>query len=943
MSLNLRDCTFVGPAMLEPFVKLQLEDLLAKNKLLPKASGPEAKALQDRWEVFRRTLRRLGETGGEARVRSHVLEPLVELLGWSHCERAENEVTREGAEDGGHLLRMPLASGGGLATQLRAWVVPTDTDLDAPSRRGRAYRYSPSLVAQRVLLARGERVALITDGLELRILLSDPSGRDSHISIRLDSSGGWRGARDVPDSFRLVKALCQPAGVAIVGDLLSEARVSQSSVTKKLREQARRAVEQFLQGILDDPANLEARRSWTDLNATSKLLWREGLVLVYRLLFILKLESSADPARAFSFASTSLWRNSYSPSTALAPVVAQVRDKGAETGEFLAASLRALFRLFSRGMQSSDLRVGALGGGLFGKEAMPILGALHWSEQAAALLLDALLWTPPARRCGHDVGGRERVHYGSLDVEDLGRVYEALLELEPGITSEPMCRLRRARLEVVVPIAQGAPYRKNVASEDEASENEQDEQESSSGKGKTKVAFIEEIPAGRFYLRVGLGRKASGSYYTPHAFVRYLVQETLGPQVEERSPQQDPNPLKILALNVLDPAMGSGHFLVEACRFLGDALYESCRQCDEQALRERELAESAKSEAQKRRHHARATELWQRVEDLPDPNDELVTYLPSRNRDAAERGLSQHKALSRCRRLVAVHCLYGVDKNPLAVELAKVALWLESFAQGLPLTFLDHRLICGDSLTGPFVEHLFTLPGSGKPVETKAQAGLRDRLQGALERALRHVRELESNVGEDIAEHESMRGAKAQLDSAVAPFRLLAAAWAGGVMLGPNCDDGAYLHLVVCTAGGCTEQVALVANTSLVRMVELGREAVPYDLVYPEVYHRDENRNQAPGFDAVLGNPPWESLRPRAKEFFAHRDLRILDAPTKRERAELESRLRSDTQVAEAWSRYEERFNAAGRSHGRLFEHQDAIVNGHRTGGDTDLATLFAE
>ena len=108
------------------------------------------------------------------------------------------------------------------------------------------------------------------------------------------------------------------------------------------------------------------------------------------------------------------------------------------------------------------------------------------------------------------------------------------------------------------------------------------EERSRRGKGKkSKVQFIEEIPAGRFYLRVGLGRKASGSYYTPHPFVRFLVQETLGPQLAERSPKGDPHPGEILKLKVLDPAMGSGHFLVEACRYLGEALYEACRLCDE--------------------------------------------------------------------------------------------------------------------------------------------------------------------------------------------------------------------------------------------------------------------------------------------------------------------------------------------------------------------------
>lgn len=552
MALDLRDCTFFGPALPEPFVKFELERHLTKRELLPKTRGDEGKAVANAWESYRRKLRALGEQGGDRRVANHVLEPLVERLGYTTLNTQPEVATREGMEAGGWLFE------DGASGKLRAWAWPLGTDLDAPSRRGRAYRYSPSRVAQRVLLAQGERVGLLTDGEELRLLLCDPARPDSHIAVRLDRSGGWRASRSLPDSYRLVLALASPAGVAAVPDLVEEARLAQSGVTKKLRKQARAAVRRFVQEVLDHPANAAALAARTDQDALARDLWHEGLVLVYRLLFVLKLESSADPARAFSFAATSLWRNTYSPNTALAPIVRRVVDDGADTGGLLEGGLRTLFRMFAQGMSSSELQVSALGGALFGADTTPVLDALRWGEHAVAALLDSLLWTP-----GDGRAERERVHYGALDVEDLGRVYEALLELEPGIASEPMCRLRRAKLEVVVPLAQGQPYRQDVGNEDDEGEDDADEGEetATAGRGKTKVQWIEEIPAGRFYLRVGLGRKASGSYYTPHPFVRFLVQETLGPQIAERSPPEDPQPGKLLELKVLDPAMGSGHFL----------------------------------------------------------------------------------------------------------------------------------------------------------------------------------------------------------------------------------------------------------------------------------------------------------------------------------------------------------------------------------------------
>jgi hypothetical protein len=718
MALDLSDCLFQGPALPEPFVKLELEKELLRLKLLAKTTGAEGKQLGEQWEICRRHLRELGAAGGALRVRNHTIEPLMPLLGYTQIEASPEVQTREDLENGGCLL---LTADG--KSKLRVWTTGFDEDLFAPSKRGRAYRYSHLRVAQRVLLAGGERIGLLTNGIQLLILISDPARPDSTITIPIDP--GWKRSRDVPDSLRLLLALASPAGVAALAALVEKARLQQARVTKDLRAQARQAVEHFIQEILDHPNNQEWFKAQTDRDTLARSLWREGLVTVYRLLFILKLESSDDMARSFSFASTSLWRNTFSPSMALARFAHDVLERGQETGTLLESGMRSLFRMFEEGLECTELVVKPLGGALFGTNATPILANLTWGERAVAWILDRLLWT--TQRRGETT--RQRVHYGPLDVEDLGRVYEALLELEPGISAEPMCRLRRQKLEVVVPLAQGNKYRPTTPlapgaaggrgaggegeADDEPVEDEIEEEEQPTRGKKTKVEWIEQIPPGQFYLRVGLGRKATGSYYTPHSFVRFLVQETLGPQVAERSPPDDPQPMKILELKVLDPAMGSGHFLVEACRFLGDKLYEACRLCDEKALAAEHRAEKA-NKAERDKAVEEAGHWRQRVLDLPDPDDELVKYLPSRSPEGEVSGFSQQRAEALCRRLIAVHCLYGVDKNPLAVELAKLALWLESHAEGMPLTFLDHRLVIGDSLTGPFWEKLVFRPGIPK-------------------------------------------------------------------------------------------------------------------------------------------------------------------------------------------------------------------------------------
>lgn len=913
MTFELRDCTFFGPALPEPFVRFQLEAQLTKLGVLPRTSGPEGKALQERWEVFRRKLRDVSDSAGATSVRSHVLQPLVERLGYASLAETERVQTREGLEDGGWLFKNADGS-----AVIRAWAHAADTDLDAPNRRGRAYRFSPSRVAQRVLLAKSERLGLLTDGQELRLLICDPARPDSYIAIRLGRPDGWRGRTHVPDSFRLLVALARAEGVRCIAELTDAARLAQSTVTKKLREQARRAVEEFVQGLLDDPRNAARLAEFPDRAQLARELWHEGLILVYRLLFVLKLESSSDPARSFTFASTDLWRDAFSPSRRLADVVRAVSETGEESGSFLESSLRALFRLFAEGISVSGLVVSPLGGMLFGADTTPIIDSLAWSESAVAKLLDNLLWTSTSGR-----QQRERVHYGTLDVEDLGRVYEALLELEPGISTEPMCRLRRAKLEVVLPLARGEKYRASAASAENAeTEGEEDDAEYDAPKrsAKTKVQWIAEIAAGRFYLRVGLGRKATGSYYTPHPFVRFLVQETLGPQIAERSPSNDPKPAAILALKVLDPAMGSGHFLVESCRYLGDALYEACRLCDELAVTAEEHAAAAKDERTRADAVARAKELRARVAALPDPADELVSYLPSRVTEGSESGLSQRRAEALCRRLVAVHCLYGVDKNPLAVELAKLALWLESYAEGMPLTFMDHRLACGDSLTGPFVEHLLTWPSNGRRLEDLFAQELESRLRNTLASALTHVRDLEATVGKDVADLERKQTAHAQLVKALAPFRQLAAAWTGAVMHADAADDRQYERVAQLVVRGADPRTELPQDDPALHLIRLGADGLSYDLSFPELFHVNGESQRTGGFDVVLGNPPWEGVDTSTKEFFGAFDLRILDEEDDRVRKSLIETLQGDPAIERVHAEYRASIDGQLRVYERLFQ-----------------------
>ena len=956
MSLDLSSIQFIGSAFPEPFVNFDLEKILNENKLLPKTAGQEKKQLHQMWSIYRRKLREVGLSSGPLRVKNCAIDPLVEILGYNNTEKAEKVLTRQGREDGGYLLKTFDDK-----SRLRVWTAPVGTDLESPIKRGHAYRFSFIKIAQRVLLACQERVGIITDGQELRILISDPSGTDSEVVIKLDTD--WKRSYHVTDSFRFLISIVSPNGVAFLPELLDKARLKQSAVTKELRVQARQAIEGFIQKILDDPENISTLDKYKDKDDLAKILWHEGLIIIYRLLFILKGEASSDPLKSFSFTGSTIWKNTFSPTVSLVHYVRKCLDENVNTGNFLEKGLKTIFYIFNEGVKSTELNIAPLNGALFGKDSAPFLSQLHWPEKACAYLLDKLLWTIPQR--GRNRTSRQRIHYGSLKISDLGNIYELLLELEPGIAQERMCRLRRAKLEVVVPYNQGEKYLNDTLQKSTENPEVGIKYKEKNNK-KTNIKWIEEIRKGEYYLKTGLGKKSSGSYYTRESFVRFLVQETLGPKTEEISPKENPYPNRILGIKVLDPAMGSGHFLVEACSFMAEKLYEACRLCDEKAMKLEGKWEKEKDFKIKEKINKEINFWRDRILELPDPDDEMIRYLPSSAPESWRSGLSQNKALALCKRLIAVHCLYGVDSNLLAVELAKLSLWLETQSEGLPLTFLDHRLVRGDSITGPFFEHLLKNPGSQESLEGFFLVGIKEKLIEAFKNALLEICELEKSIGIDISDIENKKISKEKLENALLPFKVLAAAWTGGVMLGKNgCDDFEYGRLaqIIAEKGKLPNNID---SRKLLMMISkgLGIEeeglnfqeilerikqnkiipALSYDLAFPEVFFEiTENSLKRKGFDVVLGNPPWDKMLPAVNEFLAEYDLKIFEGKTRYERKKLINKILSSSDVLVKYKSYISNFREKELIIGILYHSQQIEVDGKMTIGKQDLFRLFVE
>ena len=406
-------------------------------------------------------------------------------------------------------------------------------------------------------------------------------------------------------------------------------------------------------------------------------------------------------------------------------------------------SLQAIARLAHRGCRAGTLRVPPFNGRLFSPSAAPLAESLSLDDAPVRRALLAL-----TTRRGK--AGRERIAYADLGVEQLGAVYEHILDFVPA---------RRAD------------------------------------------GTFDLCPSGR--------RKATGTFYTPRPLTEYLVRRALAPLVEHGSPDD------ILRLRILDPAMGSGAFLVAACRYLGHAY--------EQAI---------------------VQEAGITAADISD----------------ADR--------TAFRRTIAQRCLFGVDINPMAVQLARLSLWLATLAGDRPLTFLDHHLRTGDSLIGASLADIHRQPpAGGKNTRITSlplfavedlQSGLRAivpsrvALAGSPDDTLEQVRQKERALAELVNPGSPLDRWKTVAD-------LWCAAWFSARLNG-RMFDALVRHAV-------DGQGPLPAHTSApllqeARSAAADRAFFHWTLEFPEVFYSEDGLPlHAPGFDAILGNPPWEMLR----------------------------------------------------------------------------------
>lgn len=597
--------------------------------------------------------------------------------------------------------------------------------------------------------------------------------------------------------------------------LYEHARSEGSRAEANLRDNVKRALELLGQCLLT-PALREQLADPAELNT----YYRQLLRVVYRSIFLLFAEQRGLIPDTAPHAE--LYREEYSL-TALRNLSEEqrfVRDTGFDLWERLLLT----FELARVG--NSTLGVQPFNGNLFDRDNIDLVtGACHdlaernlqddlprLSNDDTLLFIECLGFT--------DAGGvKERINYRDLKVEEIGHIYESLLDYTPRIAERDL------------QLAQGF------------------------------------VPRGTFFLDSGTERKSTGSYYTPKELVQEVISRALIPVIDERVERaKDSLEAKeeaLLSIRVLDPACGSAAFLIAA----NDTL----------AQRLADIRWQAKGGAQ-----PQAT-----VDEIKETFEGEV---------------------QRAKRDVLAHCIYGVDYNDMAVELAQVALWINAASAGYPLSFLDHRIKHGNSLVGAPLnfmglgihpdaykgrgdENLEKLKAVRKGFTKKQLEQHRARMQGQLFDLAVEIPDLDSV--EERAISDVQRKAELYRDfrerDAYKKWQLVADYWTSaffypvqeGVGEIPNQQGLSYLmqsfdsqSYAQLTSHRLTGQ-----ETGTIAQLKHQYRFFHYWLEFPEVFFEHSgNVREGGGFDVIVGNPPWEVVQPEEKKWFSGRDNEIAEA-----------------------------------------------------------------
>jgi hypothetical protein len=755
----------------------------------------------------------------EAYTRTAFLDPLLSELGWQfipeaglpkgltqkcpdYCLFPSAEARQEAASK---TTAVDVFRHADTALEAKKWQHPLDevSKLDK-----RTLGLFPSQQVQNYLRqakdSTGERFfdwAILTNG-NLWRLYCEHAANDAYFEFTLANDDAFC----LLEEFRLFVALFRPAVFARgpgkrcpLDGIREESLNRQAALESNLRKRIFDVLEDLANGFREWPANGIKPAEYA-------ALYDNSLIFLYRLLFVLYAESrDLLPVKPHGYGANKTYREKFS----LAGIVASLRDKTNFTDDAFTDLYERLLKLFhlingDNPKQNEATKVTRYNGGLFNGTLHPLLDQWRVGDRTLANVLRQLIFAqPPARASAkqQQITTDEAIDYAALEVRQLGDIYEGLL---------------------------GAQLAESTATK-------------------------------RLELRNRNGENhRHGIFYTPDWVVRYLLQETTQPLLDEiearpavqtaRLSKSDEKrrdnsfALAVLRLNLVDPAMGSGHFLVRATEWLAEQIvyHPTTRIMTEQ------IVHSGSNRRTK---------------------DEILAA----GRVPVPPGVSQEQAeIAYWRRRVVEACIYGVDVNPLAVELAKLSLWLTCIAVDEPLSFLDHHLRHGNSLLSAAPEVLSHGPFvTDEERRQITDVDIGNRLPAALQTVIAENVDIEQTASTEMELVKAKEKRWKSVRDQFRPFLNCADLWLAALD-GLPLSEHDYRLLVLSEIApheldNAEKATAKKLRNSLAADLAAKQAALtPFHwyLEFPDVFYEPDGTLRPAdecGFDAILGNPPYIS------------------------------------------------------------------------------------
>ena len=795
---------------------LDPSDYHLSEKRLNEAINRSWNHLLATWVTFKAAISQLSEKDlGTGATRERWLLPLFQELGYGRLlvskaveiDRKSYPISHSWHRAPIHLLGFRLS-----------------IDKKVPGAVGAA-RMSPHGLMQEYLnRSDGHLWGFVSNGLRLRIL-RDSASLTKQSYVEFDLEGMMDG--EVYSDFVLFWLLCHESRLEAdkpeecwLEKWSKEAEKEGTRALEHLRSGVEKAIEALGRGFLSHPGNSELKDKLRNGVLDKQEYYRQILRLVYRLILLFVAE---DRGILLSPEAEPKAMERYSRYYSLTRLRKLAERKMGTRHSDLYQGLCLVMEKLGSDQECPEVGLSPFGSFLFSSGALKGVDGCNISNRDLLEAIRSLTFITYDHF-------RRPVDYKHIGSEELGSVYESLLELHPELN----------------------------------------------------------IEAGEFSLRTASGheRKTTGSYYTPSSLVQCLLDSALDPVLDEVTRKDDPEEA-ILDLKVCDPACGSGHFLVAAAHRIAKRLA---------AIRT--------------------------GDDEPSPD-------------------SVRKAL----RDVVGHCIYGVDLNPMAVELCKVSLWMEAIEPGKPLSFLDHRIQCGNSLLGTTPKLISNgIPDEAfMPIEGDEKAWVaalkkrnkqersgqltmfatfsKSSEQAALANRIRDLNKIKDDSVAAIHQKEKQYE-QLTISAEFQKAKLTADAWCSAFVwkkhkgAPPPITHDIFRHLAV--------NPATLPTTTLNEINRLSEQYafLHWHIVFPDVF-RAVTEGKEPvsseegwngGFDVVLGNPPWERIKLQEKEWFAGCRPDIANAPNAAKRRKMIEALKEeDLSLYVAF--LEDRRKAEGESH----------------------------